>query len=267
MILPLITSWKVLDAWRNYDYFGLIIHGPLRCGKSSLAIQIVAEVCGIIQNPDWKKMMNVDLETWSKWVREETKPDWNAWKSWMKFLPEDFFGLVDIAQKEQRQLPCAVWDDAGMWASQYRWAEEFAKRISDYINAAATDFASIIFTTPDPRWLLKHIRDLPGGHSARVCKTTGNQYQSTLRYVRVYEGWLAPDMKKSGVKPIYEERFDILLPADTFLEYDKVRRSYAALAKQRILDLLKDVANKKGEEAAESLKTRIERELGVPLSE
>ena len=244
--MPFITTNYVLDAWKHYEYFGMIVYGPLRCGKSSFAVQELAEVYG---------------DPW----RNPPVYDWNAWKKWMTFLPEEFFHLVDVVQQKGKQAPCIVWDDAGLWASQYRWAEEFAKRISDYTSVAGTDFASIIFTTPDPRWLLKHIRDLPGGHNGRVSKMTGNPYQRTHRYMKIYEGWLAPDLKKSGVKAKYEEFYDVMLPDDVFQDYDKVRRRYAQIAKQRVLELLEDVRKRKGEEYAETIRQKIEREVGIEL--
>lgn len=252
MCMGFRTALKILEAWQNYEYFGLIVYGPLRCGKSVFSIKLLAQVYGETR---------VTNDENGNLVLEVLKPNWEAWKEWMVFFPEEFFEKVDQVQKTGRQQKMIVWDDAGLWASQYRWSEEFAKRLSEYFNVAASDFASIVFTTPDPRWLLKYIRDLPGGHTGRPIKVTGNPRQRDLRLIRIYEGWIAPDLKKSGVNPIVEDQFSVRLPDDVFREYDAVRRSYARVAKERCMELIKEMRFR-APNYAESFKEKME-EFGL----
>lgn len=267
--MPFYTTRQILEAYANYEYFGLIVYGPLRHGKSSFSIQVLAEVYSCLNQPDWKEALEYPFEKWVDWFNAFVQPnlDWNAWQKWMCFLPEEFFSIVDMVQKTGKQAPLIVWDDAGLWASQYRWAEEFAKRLSDYLSVAATDFASIIFTTPDPRWVLKHIRDLPGGHTGKVIKVTGNPYQKTRRYIKVYEGWLLPDLKKSGVKPIYIDMYDVRLPQKVFLEYDAYRRKYAEIAKQRAIEIVQEMVKRRGINYALKIQDELETKFGITTNQ
>lgn len=241
------TAMKILEAHQNYEYFGLVVYGPLRCGKSVFCIKLLAQVYG-------ETRINYDTDPPTL---EVVKPNWDAWKEWMVFFPEEFFEKVEKVQDTGKQAKLIVWDDAGLWASQYRWSEEFAKRLSEYFNVVATDFASVVFTTPDPRWLLKYIRDLPGGHTGRPIKITGDPRTYT-RLIRIYEGWVAPDLKKSGVNPIIEDKFSIRLPDNVFKEYDAVRRSYAKVAKERCIEIIKEMRLNRKPHYAESYEEQLE---------
>jgi len=65
--MPFITTKCILSAWLSYEYFGLVVYGPLRSGKSSFSIQLLAECYGAIKNPDWKKALALDYEEWAEW--------------------------------------------------------------------------------------------------------------------------------------------------------------------------------------------------------
>ncbi|MHA2429112.1 MAG: hypothetical protein ACXADB_13915 [Candidatus Hermodarchaeia archaeon] len=255
--MPFITTYNILKAWRDYEDWSIIVYGPRRRGKSSFCIQLLAELYGIIRHPDWKRALDLPYSdeydpnaeyTWKEWARRYPTPDWNAWRDWMKFLPEEWLDLIDRAQATGRQQLCCVWDDAGLFASKYEYHKAFAIEISKYWNVGSTDFASFVFTTPDPRWLLKNIRDLPGGHTGSVAKTTGNRYQRTLRRVRIYNSWMSPDMVKGGVRSSFDDMFDVTLPNVVFREYDKMRRGYAQISKRRLRDIVSQMKEKRAEQ-------------------
>ena len=262
--MPLITTTYVLGAWLNYEYWGLTVYGPLRCGKSSFSIQELAEVYGIIKTPGWKEAFHkLDWESWCAWIEDKVDYDWDAWKEYMVFKPREF--VKKVMETNERQRVLLVWDDAGFWLSHYDYRNPYLKALAEYLNVAATDWASIIFTTPNPKWLITHVRNLPGGHTGRVAKPTGNPRAWHHRYMKVYKGWMAPDLKKSGVKPIYIERFKVKLPTDVFWEYDQVRRSYTEEAKQRMMETLYHIEKISGKEAAEKKAEEIERLAGIKL--
>ena len=261
--MPFIATRYILSAWLSYEYFGLVVYGPLRSGKSSYSIQLLAECYGTIKTPDWKKALTLDYEEWAEWFQENVEPDWDAWKKYMVFKPREFVQKVKETSKKQRLL--LVWDDAGFWLSHYDYHNPFLKAVSEYMNVLASDWAGVVFTTPNPKWLLTHVRNLPGGHTGRVIKLTGNPYAWHLRKIRVYEGWMAPDFKRSGVRPIFEENFSVRLPTDVFLEYDDVRRSYAEEAKNRMWETLEFIEKRYGRETAEKRRREIEKLTGIKM--
>jgi len=234
--VPLISSKMILKAYRHYDYFGLLVYGPLRCGKSSYVIQLLAEVYGILKNKDWKKMVRKPWDEWKKWALENTELKWDAWKERMVFEPKDF--VHKVAEENIKQRPLLVWDDAGFWLSHYGYHHPFVKTVADYLNVAASDWSSLVFTTPNPKWVLTHVRRLPGGHTGRISKDTGDPGAWHLRYLRAYQGWIAPDMKKEGVRTVFQDNFRVVLPDKVFNEYDKVRRGYARRGKERMRETL-----------------------------
>ena len=76
---------------------------------------------------------------------------------------------------------------------------------------------------------------------------------------------MAPDFKRSGVRPIFEENFSVRLPVDVFLEYDDVRRSYAEEAKNRMWETLEFIEKRYGRETAEKKRREFEKLTGVKM--
>ena len=243
------------------NFFGLIVYGPLRQGKSSYAIQLLAETYGILKNPEWKKALNLELGDWAKWVQSETRPDWGAWKEHMVFPPQDFVRKTLESNEKQRCL--LVWDDAGFWLSHYTYKNPFIASVSEYMNVIASDWASVIFTAPNPKWLITHVRGLPGGHTGRVSKMSGDRYHRHERYVTVYEGWMSPDMKSGGVSTRLRDEFNVFLPNDVFAEYDQYRRAFALVAKEHMRDTLKCLDRKYGKDSAENVKKEFVEGVGI----
>lgn len=259
--MPFFLTKQILHAYKSYDYFGLVTYGPLRCGKSSQAIQVLAEIYGILENPDWKKMIVRSWEEWANWVTDKTVPKWDAWKDWLLFKPREYVEKVREENNIQRCM--IVWDDAAFWLSHYGYKNPFLKAVGEYLNVAASDWACILFTAPNPKWLLTHVRGLPGGHTGRISKMTGDPWAQQLRYMKVYEGWTTPDFKKSGVNAIFMDKFSVILPNKVFYEYDKVRRSYAQLAKERMLDTLDYIEKAWGESKAAKSKAEMQLATGI----
>lgn len=235
----------------------------MRCGKSSHAIQVLAEVYGILEHPDWRKVLTLPWEEWYNWVNDCTTPKWDAWKEWMVFEPKDY--VKKIREESSVQRCMIVWDDAAFWLSHYGYKNPFLKAVGEYLNVAASDWACILFTAPNPKWLLTHVRGLPGGHTGRVSKLTGDFWGNQLRYIKVYEGWNTPDFKRSGVNAIFMDKFSVMLPSKVFYDYDQVRRSYAKRGKERMWETLEYIETSYGKEKAGKAKVEIEAATGLTL--
>ena len=105
--MPLLAPTPIKRAFKDYDFFGALVKGPLRSGKSSYAIQVLAETYGSPENPDW-----------------------DAWKKYLVFKPEEFAEICRWAKNTRKQQLLLVWDDAGFWLSAYEWHTDLVKAIS-----------------------------------------------------------------------------------------------------------------------------------------
>ncbi len=223
------TTEMILDRWQRRQFFSLIVYGEPGKGKSVYTLTLLSEVYGKtgydshITSLDGKPVLIV-------WER-----NWDAWKQYMVFLPEDFFRNVDAAQEQYevtgKPVKLIVWDDAGLWISRYWWMMDFSKLFSDYLNVIRTDYSAVVFTTPSAKKLLKDVRELPGMHTGRPAEISTDH--PWARYININAGWMSPDFKKDGVKTVAKDFFRAWLPDEVYREYDKVRRAYAKIAKER----------------------------------
>jgi hypothetical protein len=256
--------WKILQAYANYEYFPLIIYGELRAGKSVVCIKHLAQIEAILAHKEWKEnIAKMTWDEWQEWVDMNIMPElrdyshvspyWSAWKRLMVFLPEQYMEHVDAAQRTEKQQAMLAWDDAGVGASQYRWADELGTTLSEYVNVGATDFAGQELTVPSPKWILKHFRDIPGVYTGQVIKTNS----TGSRLLRVYKGWQMPDMQHSGVKVAMQDKFNKWLPDPVFAEYDAQRRIYAKIVKERLRFVIQQMLETGKEKAAEKFKAEL----------
>jgi Txe/YoeB family toxin of Txe-Axe toxin-antitoxin module len=248
-----ITTLRIFEAYKRYRFFPMIVYGELGIGKSSFAIKLLAEVYG-----KWEDGTLVER-------------NWDAWKEWMVFLPEEFIKRIDELQAKGERAPLLVWDDAGLWASSQKFKDKFAISLSDYFNVARTDLASVIFTTPDPSWLLKRIREIPGICYGRITykdEDNGARHKE-LRYLIVYSTWKNVIEDKVGSRRLYSDMFDITLPNDVFKEYDKVRRKYAEVAKKKLEEVIEEFKYRtwKGYKKYKKYREKIEKEYEDILGE
>jgi len=200
---------KIREAFKRDEFILVIIYGPLRWGKSALAMQVLAELYG----------------TWN----------YEILKNYIGFHPAKVLKQW-VAFSGKKQL-AYCWDDAGLWLHALDWNSPFVKATGRYLNVAGTDWGGLILTTPLPTWISKKIRGIPQAITVKVRKTSGNQPDH--REGIAYRFWTAPDMKHSGVHKIFIEKFTRMMPNEFYSWYKPLRDSYAKLAKQLMAKELK----------------------------
>lgn len=241
------------------DFWGLITWGPPGSGKSRKEIKDLAQAYG-----EWDKVRDPETGAYVSYVPLDGM-NWDAWKEWMKHDLGDFLSMIQRVQDKGRQVVMGVLDDAGRVASNQKWQSEFGKAINDYANVQRRDFASLHFTTPNPQWILGHIRGMPGGHTARVVKLSGNKYQRHMRCAKVYEGWMSPDFRKSGVSLLWEDYFDVWLPPRVEKEWEEVNRTYSKLALEEAKKVYAAMREKGQDKKAEQFKAEQEAAMGMKI--
>jgi len=206
-----------------------MIYGPLRYGKTAYAMKTLAWLC----------------DTWEPEVL----------KKFVVYRPQDFTEVCKLPIKEDFKYPCIVWDDAGVWLAAMRYNERPLKAIVDYIQTIGTHYSSVIFTTPLPKYILGKIRTLPALTNVRIYKVSN--MPGKLRWAKGYYEWIAPDLKKTGVRLAIFDKFSAVMPTKFYEWYIKYRKTYTTQA----FELLQESLYK---EASEVLAKRKEIQIPAP---
>jgi len=205
ILAGMIKKWYYSDEFKP-----VIVYGQMRIGKSAYALKVAREVYG----------------------------DWEIVKDFIVFKPEEF---LEKCMETRHKEPLLIWDDAGLWLFAYDYMRNpLLPAIIKYLNVAGTQWASIIFTTPTTQMLVKRIRSLPHTITVKIIKNK-DECRKKLRIARGYVRWVSPDTKKHGVRKIFEDHYDAMLPQDFYDWYKPLRQKYVNTA----LDMIKQILSKK----------------------
>jgi len=194
-----------------------IVYGGLRLGKTSYTMKSLAYL----------------LQTW----------DWEVIKEFTVFTPEEFKDKARRPLKEDFKYPMLVVEDAGIMLHNLDFNDPILKDFQKYLNVAGTNYASIVFTTPLPTYLIKKVRDLPKCTSIRIDKINNNP--SKPRHAVGYDQWMLPDMKKTRVNPSIDDTFHAIMPTPFFEKYQAYRKNYTTQAFEQLeKDLYADAQEK-----------------------
>lgn len=213
----LALAQLIAQAYRDDDFLLVVIHGPLRMGKSAYAMKVMGQVYDYLKG----RPLSADLL-----------------KDYMGFHPRE---VVYRWARLKRRIPCYLWDDAGYWLYSMDWWHPLLKSIQKYLNVIGTDMNTLILTTPDPRWILKKLLHMPGAIRGKVMKRRSSRQgdSDSLKYSRRckgYKPYLMPDLVKSGVNSLWVDDYSCKIPQDVYDYYLPLRISYAKHAKTSILD-------------------------------
>jgi hypothetical protein len=197
---------------------GLAYGGFLGTGKSSYCIKVAAEVLG--SHPGFP----------------ENKPDYEAVKQILDFTPKLW---VDRVLKMTRREKIDILDDMGLWWFALDWYDPFVKAAVKYLNVARTDWAFIFGNTPSPRLVVSFVQNFPELIRVKITKEASNvDHPNKPRIAKAYQVWNTPDLRKTGVKRVFEDRYNAIMPDDFFGWYKPLRDRYALLAKEMMLKQL-----------------------------
>jgi hypothetical protein len=243
---------ECMKAHKKNKFFGLFIVGKPGSGKSSYVIRMLSEVYGRCSYDSHI----FRLETESGEYRELPlyivwEHKWDAWKEWLVFLPDQFVKKLSEVQATARQEKMMGWDDAGVWLSKYNWASEFSQGVSDQFEVIRRSFASVVFTCPNSKKLLKSIRDFPAMAKGKPAEVRGDDDK---RRIKVYERDINLADDKEYPNKLFDEYYNVMLPDDVFAEYDPVSRMYGKIVTIFLEKALKDLRERGAYRYAEAVK-------------
>lgn len=199
---------EINRLYRNDECKVIMPYGGLGYGKSALAFKVGAEVLGTLKEPDYETL-----------------------KDYIVFHPQDF---LDISLNHRGMEKFIIWDDAGVWLHALDYNHPFVKAVGRYLSVARTDWAALILTTPLPTWIANKVRSLPDAITVKIIKTANSKknWKYKYRLAKAFRFWVLPDLKKTGVNPLWEDEFSAMLPDEFYKWYKPLRDKYALMAKQ-----------------------------------
>jgi len=211
---------------------GIAYGGFLGTGKSAYCIKTEAEVLG--KHPG----------------HEDNVASYENVKKFLDFPPKAF---VDRLLKMKRREKMTVWDDMGLWLFVLDWYDPFVKAVCKYLNVARTDWAFIFGNTPTPKMVAKRIQNFPEVLRVKITKEASNiDHPAKPRIATAYHVWTSPDMKKTGVRKVFTDRYNAMMLNDFFAWYKPERDHYATIAKQLMWKELTKLRKRDREEVVEN---------------
>lgn len=180
----------------NSSMTGCIIYGGQRVGKSSYALQVMAEIYG----GDWDKVLKYTF-----------------------FKMENLIYELRKAIKGNYIIPCILLDDAAIGGSKqlYFTNKPLTQYLSALTDVMGTSVKGVLLTTPNPAGLLKTLRDY---EFFRVKITKANSGYD--RIATGYKSILLPSGTRN-IKKDFIDPFDALIKnQEAYDKYSKMRNSY-----------------------------------------
>lgn len=195
------TTQKILNAYDNMDFYGLIVTGPQGIGKSTYAIKVLLEVYG----------------------------SWRVAKNYIVFTMTDLITMLREAEEGER-IKCILWDDAGIHAHKYMYFEnrKLVQLLEAFIDVARTKIAGWIITVPNMDELAKPLKRSPGFRIGVVRQRSGD-----WRCVTVYEREFIPP--RTYVRKAYRDVFRARLNDSIYTEYMEMRRMFYMIAEANLI--------------------------------
>ena len=221
--MPFTMTKKILDSYYPpEEFYFFITYAPLGYGKSAYDFKACVEVLKYVYHLDEKKA-------------------WEKLKEFIVFHPNHFFSKIEeIENSGYKRVPFIIWEDMGLWLNAFDFNDPFIVALTKYLNVARTHLGAIVGSTPAPDWILKKVRSFPSAYTIRIQKFTGHTshtHKATwLRDAVGFLFWVHADLKHSGVRKIWVDRFSCKMPDDFYQWYKPIRDAYEDLA----LELVKE---------------------------
>jgi len=226
--MPFALTTKIVNAYYPpEEFYVIIIYAPLGYGKSCYQFKTGVEV-----------LQNV--------YHLQEKEAWEKLKELIVFHPMQFFQKIDeIEESGLGRVPFIEWDDAGLWLFAMEWNDPFIESFLKYMNIARTHLGALVCSSPTPEWILRKLRRFPSAITVKIRKFNSNHgYVNWLREAVAYNYWMHPDMKHSGVRKMFIDRFNCRMPDDFYTWYKPLRDSYEKLSRNLMKERWKEVSDK-----------------------
>jgi len=217
-------TYDLTTSIGNYIANGFVVHNSsydIKCG-----VEVLQRVYHLSEDEAWEKI-----------------------KQFIVFHPTQFFEKIqEIENTGFKRVPFIIWEDMGLWLYALDYRDPFIEAFIKYLNVARTHLGALIGSSPSPEWVLRKLRRFPSAYTIRVQKVDGHTSHtikaSWLRDAVGYKFWLHADLRHSGVRKIWVDRFHCKMRDDFFEWYKPVRDSYEDMALQLLREKWEQMSKK-----------------------
>ena len=163
-------------------------------------------------------------------VMYEVYQDWDKVFEYLVFSLDD---LIDIMKRaKERRIKVIGWDDAGVHGHKYLYFRDKDKveLLSAWIDVVRTRIAGWLITTPDPRNLVRPVRESPGFYYGKVVL----RGSGLLRLLKAYERIYLPS-GEIMIRKSYYDTFKCRLPDDVYKQYMELRMRFYEEAERQLM--------------------------------
>lgn len=203
--MKFVLSKKIIQAFEGDGFVGAIVYGKQRLGKSSYALQVLADVYG----------------------------NWNRALDFCVFDLRDVIRILESAVKMDRKIPAIVWDDCGVHGNKmlYFTNRSLVQYLNSLIDVVGISVGGLILTTPSPANVLRAVR---GYEFFRIKIFKDGSYR---RHATGYLSSLLPSGTRV-IRRMFTDYYDVRMPDGVWNEYVKKRREYLAVALKQLSGFL-----------------------------
>ena len=157
-------------------------------------------------------------------------------KRFLVWKPEMLIDVIDYVEKTGLSYMMLGCDDAGVWLAALKWNHPLLAAISEYFDVIRLHFHAVMLTSPWPMHIIKRIRGLPQAITIKIVKLNANP--SKPREARGYTQYTLPDLKRTGVKPEFCDKFFAIMPEKFYKWYYPARKGFTTEAYQHVKEAL-----------------------------
>jgi len=246
----LYLGWLINHSFHLDGFFGMVVEGRQRIGKSSYISQSMAEAKG-----DWEYHGD---------KADCVKADYEAIKKWIVYPPEQFLKVIMEVGVSDKQK-CIHWDDAGFWLFVLDWYEPFVKTVAKYLQLAGRQFGSVFLSSPSQKMISgKVLEALPELYVCKIIKTDSDTKTYRPRMAKVFQRWSYPDGKRGGVRTKWRDRFNAILPDDFYNWYKPQSDHYLDIGLQILKREVDRVTKKLAKKEEEDFMEKVHKAAGSP---
>lgn len=223
----LVTATLIEKAYLLNEFQPFIVYGPPGFGKTSYAIWVLNDVYKLWGLDERRRAVPLLDGGWDAVIEKLS--------SLVFFHPNDFTERCMEQHNHKERGKVIVWDDAGVWLFSLDFFKEEVKMATKYFAVGRSDWASIIFTTYSPDWIVSKIRKIPHSIKLHIIKTGGESNETERnRRANAYRYWVPPDESKGGVHSLYVDDFNCILPNPVYEWYTPKRSQYVDILLEKM---------------------------------
>jgi len=180
--------------------------------------------------------------------------NWNVARKYVVFMPQHFLSLFEDAIDNNYRIPAILWDDATFWIGKLRWQSELVKTVKEFMGVIRTHCAYLIFTAPKWTDMARSIREDLSFACVVRRRTFSEDPRKALSTASYYAFDDLERLYHRDKNPAPFTVYTYYLYFEHYPEYERMRKEYVKIGKERMRERLREIARKASEEMREIMR-------------